>query len=92
MVQAHPWGCPDYVLQPRLRDGGKVPKWEPRSRRGQYMGASLLHASTVGIVRNLCTNKVIPQFHVVYDDLLETVHSGDTPSDIWPDLIIFNQF
>ena len=56
------------------------------------MGASLLHAITVGLIRNLRTNKVSPQFHVVYDDLFKTVHSGDTPPDVWPDLIIFNQF
>ena len=80
------------MLQPRLQDGGKVPKWEPRSRRGQYIGVSPLHASTVGLIRNLRTNKVSPQFHVVYDDLFETVHSSDTPPDIRPNLIIFNRF
>jgi hypothetical protein len=31
LVNAHPWGCPVYILQPRLQDGGKVPKWEPHS-------------------------------------------------------------
>ena len=83
VVQAHPWGCPVYVLQPWLQDGGKVPKWEPRSRRGQYMGASPLHASTVGLIRNLCTNKVSPKFHIVYDDLFEIFHSGNTtPPDV----------
>jgi hypothetical protein len=51
-----------YVLQPRLQDGGKVPKWEPRSRQGQYMGSSPLHASTVGLIRNLRTNHISPQF------------------------------
>jgi hypothetical protein len=34
LVNAHPWGCPVYVLQPRLQDGGKVPKWEPWSCQG----------------------------------------------------------
>jgi hypothetical protein len=76
LVNAHPWGCPVYVLQPRLQDGGKVPKWEPRSRQGQYMGSSSLHASTVGLIRNLRTNHISPQFHVVYDDLFETVHAS----------------
>ena len=69
-----------------------MPKWELRSRRGQYMGASPLHATTVGLIHNLRTNKVSPQFQVVYDDLFETVHSGDTPPGVWPDLIIFNRF
>jgi hypothetical protein len=93
LVHAHPWGCPLYVLQPQLQDGGKVPKWEPQSRQGQYMGASPLHASTVGLVQNLQTNHISPQFHVVYDDLFETVHasSSEAPAS-WPDLFTFNRF
>jgi hypothetical protein len=31
----HVWGCPTYVLAPKLKDGQKIPKWEPRSKRGQ---------------------------------------------------------
>jgi hypothetical protein len=93
LVHAHPWGCPVYVLQPKLQDGGKVPKWEPRSRQGQYMGSSPLHASTVGLVRNLNTNHISPQFHVVYDDLFETVHASasEAPAS-WPDLFTFSRF
>jgi len=34
LLNAHTWGCPVYVLDPRLKDGKKIPKWEPRSRRG----------------------------------------------------------
>jgi hypothetical protein len=93
VVNAHPWGCPVYVLQPRLQDGGKVPKWEPRSRQGQYMGSSPLHASTVGLIRNLQTNHISPQFHVVYDDLFDTVHASalEAPAS-WPDLFAFSRF
>lgn len=71
---AHTWGCPAYVLDPTLQDGQKIPKWHPRSRVGQYMGLSPLHASTVGVVRNLKTGRLSPQYHVVYDDKFETVH------------------
>jgi hypothetical protein len=35
-----------------------------------------LHASTVALVRNLRTNKISPQFHVVFDDLFGTVHAS----------------
>jgi hypothetical protein len=57
------------------------------------MGASPLHASTVGLVRNLRTQHISPQFHVVYDDLFETVHAGtDTPPASWPDLFTFHRF
>ena len=31
LANAHPWGCPVYVLQPRLQDGQKLPRWEPCS-------------------------------------------------------------
>eukprot|EP00977_Amphora_coffeiformis_P018266 scaffold6350_cov75-Amphora_coffeaeformis.AAC.2 len=27
------FGCPSYVLDPRLQDGKKIPKWEPRSQQ-----------------------------------------------------------
>jgi hypothetical protein len=67
LLNSHLWGCPVCdVLQPQLQDGGKpLPKWEPRSRQGQDMGASPLHASTVGLIRNLRTNHVSPQFYIV---------------------------
>jgi hypothetical protein len=29
----HVWGSPSYVLDPKLQDGRKIPKWKPRSRR-----------------------------------------------------------
>ena len=28
------FGCPTYVLDPRLQDGKKIPKWKPCSRKG----------------------------------------------------------
>ena len=28
------WGCPAYVLDPKLQDGKKLPKWEPQTRQG----------------------------------------------------------
>ena len=88
---AHPWGCPAYVLDPRRQDGNKIPKWQPQSRQAQYLGASPLHASTVGLVRNLRTGNISPQFHVVYDDFFETVHSPeDDPPLVWQELIAFH--
>lgn len=32
--QTHVWGCPVYVLDPKLQDGKKLPKWSPHCRRG----------------------------------------------------------
>jgi hypothetical protein len=92
--QAHPWGCPVYVLDPRLQDGLKLPKWEPRSRRGIFMRVSPLHASTVGLILNPNTNRLSPQYHCVYDDFFETVHgtNDDTPPANWDELVINNRF
>ena len=91
---AHTWGCPVYVLEPRLTEaGGKIPKWQPRSRRAQFVGVSPHHAENIGLVRNLTTGYLSPQFHLVYDDLFETVYSNaeETPQE-WTDLCIFHQF
>ena len=57
------------------------------------MGNFSLHTSTVVLIRNLWTYNISPQFHVVYDDSFDTVHSGDgVPPDSWSDLLIFNRF
>ena len=29
--ELHIWGCPSYVLEPKLQDGHKLPKWQPCS-------------------------------------------------------------
>ena len=90
---SHPWGCPVYVLEPRLTEsGGKIPKWQPRSRRAQYMGVSPVHAETVGLVRNLHTGYISPQFHLVYDDWFETVLSDQDPPPQWDHLCTFQRF
>ena len=90
----HTWGCPVYVLEPKLTDaGGKIPKWKPRSRRGQYLGKSPVHAETVALVRNLRTGYLSPQYHVVYDDAFKTVYaSDDKPPPEWEDMCIFQRF
>ena len=77
------------VLHPKLQDGHKILKWEPRERKGQYVGASSLHESSVGLIRNLKTGNISPQFHVVYDDCYETVVSDQTVEpEVWENIII----
>ena len=74
------WGCPVFVLDPTLQDGKKLPKFQRRSRMGQNLGFSKEHSSLTGLVRNLRTNYVSPQFHVVYDELkLFTTIANDKP-------------
>jgi hypothetical protein len=93
LKNTHPWGCPLYVLNPRLCEGHKLPRWEPWSRRSQYMGASPLHASTGALARNLQTGSIMPQFHVVVDDFFETVHShGSNLPPNWEELIVLSSF
>ena len=51
-----------------------------------------MHASSVGLIRNLRTNNISPQFHIIYDSHFETVHSNDaTPPAVWDELIVFNR-
>lgn len=88
----HVWGCPSYVLDPTLQDGKKLPKWQPRSRRGMFVGVSPAHAATIGEVLNLRTKSVTPQFHVVYDDDYTTVATTtDQVPPNWDDLIIHHR-
>jgi hypothetical protein len=70
------FGCPVYVLDPRLQDGKKILKWELRSHRGQFLGFSPTHSSSVGLIWNIRTDAVSPQFHVIYDQKFDTVVGG----------------
>ena len=83
----HVWGCPVYVLDPTLQDGKKLPKWQPRSWHGIYVGTAPEFASNVGLILNPTTGYISSQFHVVYDDWFTTVYSpeGSPPSN-WLDL------
>ena len=36
ILHARVWGCPTYVLHPRLQNSKKLPRWTPRSRLGMY--------------------------------------------------------
>ena len=82
LKDARTWGCPAYVLDPTLQDGKKLPRWKPRSRLGQFLGRSREHAGSVGLIRNLKTGGVSPQFNVVYDDQFTTVGSDITRDNI----------
>ena len=88
---AHCWGCPAYVLDPKLQGAVKIPRWEPRTRRGIFLGFSDLHSSRIGLILNPRTGNVSPQFHVVYDDHFETVASdGEHIPPSWPELVLSN--
>jgi hypothetical protein len=60
---------------------------------GQYVGASPQHAENIVLVRNLKTGYLSPQFHVVFGDCFETVHSGqDMDPNKWEDMCVFQQW
>ena len=86
------WGCPAYVLDPTLQDGKKLPKWQPRARRGRFLGFSTRHASNVGLILNTNTGHISPQVHVVYDDQYQTVYSdSNAVPEVWDDLFQYNR-
>ena len=61
------------MLDPKLQDDKKIPKWNRRSRRGQFLGFSDHHSSLVATIRNLATGYISPQFLVIHDDRFEMV-------------------
>ena len=85
----HTWGCPVYVLDPTLQQGKKLPRWDPKARKGIFLGFSPHHSSDVPLVLNLTTGHISPQYHVVFDDGFDTVlsHStADDPPTFWQDI------
>jgi hypothetical protein len=81
----HPLFCPVYVLNSKLQGSiGGLPKWNPRSNAGVYLGHSPDHASNVALVLSLTTGLVSPQYHVVFDDdfsTFEFIRSKKEPSN-----------
>ena len=86
LLRSKTFGCPVYVLDPSLANDKKIPKWNRRARMGQFLGLSEHHSSLVPLVRHLKTGHVSPQYHIVSDDLFETVF-GDRETDEAVDLI-----
>ena len=61
-------------MDAKLQGGiGGLPKWDPRSRLGIFVGHSPGHASVVALVLNPRTGLVSPQYHVVFDDTFSTI-------------------
>ena len=62
---------------------------------GQFVGFSDEHSTLVANVRHLTTNYISPQFHVVFDDLFETVNrtgvDGPIIESICKDLFRLNR-
>ena len=74
---AHLFGCPCYVLNPKLVEGHTILKWDPRSRQGKFVGYSKDHTTNAGLILNVTTGFMSPQYHVLYDDSFESVPGCD---------------
>eukprot|EP00804_Cyclotella_cryptica_P029108 CCRYP_005282-RA/>CCRYP_005282-RA protein AED:0.23 eAED:0.21 QI:0/0/0/0.75/0/0/4/0/1154 len=81
LPRTHVFGCPVYVLDPRLQDGKKIPKWDSRARQGLFIGFSPRNSSLVPLVLNPRTQHISPQFHVIFDDAFSTVPSLTTVAE-----------
>ena len=67
------WGCPVYGLYPTLQGRHKLPKWQPQSCHGIFVGFSLNYSSDVPLILNPATGPISPQRHVIFDDLFSPV-------------------
>ena len=79
------WGLPTYVLETMLQKPGvNFSKWDHRSRRGVNLGSSNMHSTQVGLVLNLLTGSISPQYHVVFDGMFYNVMiSKAVDPEVW---------
>ena len=62
----------------------KIHKRDPRSWRGVTIGFSKIHSTQVGLVLNLLTGSILPQYHVVFDERFYTIVSSTaTDTEVW---------
>ena len=89
----HTFGCPAYILDTRLSSGGSIPKWNPRARRGIYLGLLPEHASNVALIYNPHTGFVSPQYHVVCNNDFTSVDGASNLDmhSIWEQLFATNR-
>jgi hypothetical protein len=87
----HVWGSPAYLLDKRIADGKKIPRWEARSERVIFVGISTKHMGSTPLVLNPRTRAITSPYHVVFDDWFATVgsdpdHLPDFQSPEWQQL------
>ena len=70
----HTLGCPVFFLEAALKGClERIPKWEPSSSTGVYLGNAPLYAGPVALILNIITRYMFPQYHVVSNDTFSTV-------------------
>jgi hypothetical protein len=81
ILHCHVWGCLVYVFETKLQNDQNLPKWNRRTCLGQFVRFLDEHSYMVANVCHLTTRYISPQFHVVFDNLFETVNC--TGVDDW---------
>ena len=89
LINCHFWGCPTYVLEPKLQNTGvNIHKWDSRSRIGVNMVLIKMNSTQVGLVINLLTGSISTQYHVVFYDIFSTVASSTAADpEVWIRLV-----
>ena len=70
--RSHVWGCPVYVLEDKLQNNQKLPKWNRRARLGHLLSFSEENSTLVANVCHIQTGYISPQYHPFFDDFFET--------------------
>ena len=66
----------------------KILKWATGIQRGFNKGFNNMHSTQVGLVLNLLTGSISPQYHVVFDYMVSTVMSSTaTDLEVWIRLV-----
>ncbi len=74
ILRCHVQGCTVYALKAKLQNDQLLPKWNRRALLGQFVGFLDDHLSMVAYVCHLTTGYISPLFHVIFDNLFETVN------------------
>ena len=82
------------MLDARLQNSGGsgLPKWEPYSRIGVYLGNSTFHTGSTALVCNTTTGRFSTKYHVVFDDEFSNVpymEEGTIPPN-WENLVKYS--
>ena len=62
----HVWLCPVHVLEVKLQNYQKLPKWNLWLHLGQCLGFSEEHSTSLANVCHLRTGYILPQYHIVF--------------------------
>ena len=86
LKDCHVWRAPVYVLDPKLQARQKLPRWQPHSRIGMFVGFRKTHSSSMPSILNIRTLHISPQFHVVFDDdsiIVPSMVYDNEPPSFW---------